>query len=378
MFKWFVVAVGLLSLQIIASEHDSADGNKPKHPELETSKSEYGIMFACKKEELPQVKEQMDAYFKELGLPPNTISIAQDEAAGTLRYGLNTPEDDTNTLDLKERFAISDDTLEVNTKNGPQKVVVASRKEIMAALMQHGRAFKLFGKNCSVDKLKDHVGMRQSIVAMTRLRKSWVFATGSGTSYNQDLWMPGYVIRPGVSAKEAVFDPFLGQTDRYRMACTRECSMLTAGGIFYHFDKKSPPTLDKLLEIAKNEPFNDTDPTANGTTIVEEGKYLDRQFNVPWNNLIPGDWLYIRNTDEESSNVPGEEGSNTIYLGGDRMKPPIGDTEVNLENKIKTVYQYRAYSKQAPWTPDLYKRVRMDPREPDGLLRDVRDAPKIF
>jgi hypothetical protein len=114
------------------------------------------------------------------------------------------------------------------------------------------------------------------------------------------------------------------------MGCFNAARILEVGGIVDSFAQrisnnsgKSNPSeveqdiqaLNKLDEIAQGAPIEEIEPEITDGEVVKQGKYLDMHFNVPGNNWVPGDWGYIRNTDEVSHGIFGFEGHNFIYLG---------------------------------------------------------------
>jgi hypothetical protein len=95
---------------------------------------------------------------------------------------------------------------------------------------------------------------------------------------------------------------------------------------------------------------------------------------------VPGDWGWIKNTDNSSSNEICAEGSNIIYGGGGRFVNYYADGPVRtLDEALKRVYGWRlgVDNGEIELPEDVMQRLRGDPRS-GGLLRDVRDVPRLF
>jgi hypothetical protein len=115
-------------------------------------------------------------------------------------------------------------------------------------------------------------------------------------------------------------------------------------------------------------------------TFRKAGLFVDRQFNVPSEHWVPGDWGWIKNLDPVSAEELGSEGCNIIYAGGGMFanyypeRPPK-----TLDQSIKRVYgwQFGIEEGDLQLRGDLAGQLRQDPRA-GGMLRDVRDVPKFF
>jgi len=60
-----------------------------------------GIIFSCNSNSLNHIQTSMAAYLTSLGIANNLVVTKVDKANGLLAFTLNTPSDDTNTLQLK-------------------------------------------------------------------------------------------------------------------------------------------------------------------------------------------------------------------------------------------------------------------------------------
>ena len=85
-------------------------------------------------------------------------------------------------------------------KRGDGKIIkdeYTSKKEILAALMQHGREYVLSGPRCSVEVLIDHVGVRQNIAKWGKISlmrwdfpEEWVLKNGKPVLESKYKWRP--------------------------------------------------------------------------------------------------------------------------------------------------------------------------------------------
>jgi hypothetical protein len=117
------------------------------------------------------------------------------------------------------------------------------------------------------------------------------------------------------------------------------------------------------------------------------GKILKLQKNVDAGNFIPGDWVYMRNTDHKSNQKIGYEGSNTIYLGGGVFSDYYDDYRGGYpyERKLDEVYQWRNGVFSRSQHHNLLQILSSQERqkltsapEDGGLVENYRVAPILF
>jgi hypothetical protein len=371
-----------------------------------------GVIFKCKPHELKKIEKEMSNYLAELEFPVSALKMTKAKDGKSITYNLNTPPEDSDTLTLAQRpeLDILPEILSYTRHDG--KVIrgeVTSRKEILAALMQHGREYVLTGKRCSVEHLKDHVGVRQSIVKWGKFSlmrwdfpEEWTKEGKLESKYaemNPVVWgaRKDDFIPKGVKPHEAIDDAFTGKF-KYSIGCTTAAKLIMVQGImdYYRNVKKDQKMVDYLNARANRAPLSEIDVDEDDPARAKHGKYLSRQYNVPGNNLIPGDWIYIKNLHEDSSNQTGYEGSNTIYMGGDLMTNFYFQTpgalhgspyflheprEVNLNHKLLEVWNWRKYVREDYennpnrdfLTHDQVLALRKTPKQ-GGLLLDSRDS----
>jgi hypothetical protein len=102
---------------------------------------------------------------------------------------------------------------------------------------------------------------------------------------------------------------------------------------------------------------------------------------------VPGDWAYIRNTDEATQSKTGYEGSNAVYLGGNRFDDFYDDHDhsYRYEEKLSEVYQWRNgvfsrsrdFAKVQRLTQADVERLGQSP-EQGGLVLPYRVVPYFF
>ena len=82
-----------------------------------------------------------------------------------------------------------------------------SKKEILIALLQHGRLTEFSGKSCDVRALKEQVNIRQNIVAWTE-NLDWNWPDGRIAKWNVKYWNKGTPLQ-NVKLYDALNDVFM-------------------------------------------------------------------------------------------------------------------------------------------------------------------------
>ncbi len=104
-------------------------------------------------------------------------------------------------------------------------------------------------------------------------------------------------------------------------------------------------------------------------------------------NFVPGDWIYILNTDPVSYQKTGYEGSNAIYLGRNKFDDYYNDNHHSYTyfQKLNEVFQWRNgvfnrvrdAAKAKPLTQADIERLSKRPAD-GGLLKSIRVSPYFF
>ncbi len=312
------------------------------------------VVFNCPAE-LVVLQEGLSEYLQELRIPTAQVIQTADIQSGVLAISLRTPLNDTNTLDLfmRPEYSLSTERVRLPATKGKMRVLdTVSRKEIMLALLQHGRMTVFKDKACSVEVLSNHVGVRQNIVAWAQ-HLNWDWPNGGPAKWNAKYWSNGS-LNPGVSLHTAVMDVFLHQ-NKYSMGCYTATKLVIVQGILDYYsrvkhDRIRTRRIEDIL-LADREPLQGIEPSSmwnieknfNTHEREQKGKLLELYSSVASRNFVPGDWGYILNTDPVSKQKTGYEGSNAIYLGRKLFDDYYDDNNHNYtyEQKLDEVYQWR-------------------------------------
>jgi len=373
------------------------------HPESITQlisvTDDEGIRFSCKPGRIEKIESGMDAYLSSLGITADLVVKRADKQNHVLVYTLNTPAADTNTLNLKDRPAlqIHDDVVTLPAKRGPGKQInTVSKKEIVLALLQHGRLTRFEGTACDIEALKDNVAIRQNTVAWAQ-HLTWNWPDGEYAEWNKKYWVKG-TPKPGVSLHVALNDVFMNQ-QKYAIGCYTATKLVVVQGVldYYRRIKKSPAQL-KLIEdrlLLDKDPLVGIEPARmwdfekdfDPQDLNQPGKLLKIKYGVMPMNFVPGDWAYFVNTDPVTYEKTGYEGSNAIYLGRNKFDDYYDDNNHSYSyfQKLDEVYQWRNgvfsrtrdFKKIQPLTQQDIARLSKRPAE-GGLLKSIRVSPYLF
>ena len=310
-----------------------------------------GLIFECGAEKLVQLKSQLKTYQQELGVDPSVYEV--HESAARLRLSLKAPSI-YGTLYLRwdPKYNIAEERISLPSAKGLTEIETVSRKEILLALMHQGRETVFAGNACHIDALKEHVQIRQMIVAWSEYLH-WSFPDGSAAQWNQQYWDQGN-LKPGASLDQAMRDFFI-QPDKCSIGCYTATKIVIIQGILDYFRrvKKDDAMADAIIKRLKSDDdvLVGIEPGAMWSfqkpISPEEqkrlGKLLKIQTRVAPMNFVPGDWVYFVNTDKDSSEKDGYEGSNSIYMGRASFDDFYNDNEHHYlyNEKIQNIYNWR-------------------------------------
>jgi hypothetical protein len=364
-----------------------------------------GIVFQCEASQLEPIQQEMSAYFKALKLEETWVN--KRSFIGGIAYTLATPEKDSNTLTLRDqkKYAITTEKITLNNqpsaanydkKQNVKHITTVSRKEILLALLQRGRSTQFIGKDCSVQRLQEHIGVRQHIVAWSQ-NLNWIWPNGGRAQWNTRYWNKGTPL-PNISPFTALRDSFLSQ-NKYAIGCFTAAKLVMAHAIsdYYLHVKSDQARSTRISErlLQDDEPLVNIEPGAmwyfesdfDSAEQLREGKLLTLIDEVAGDNFVPGDWAYFLNTDTASYAQTGYEGSNAIYLGNGRFADFYNDSNhsYTLKEKIDEVYQWRNgvfnrvrdQKKIQPLTENDYQKLLNTPKQ-GGLLLPYRATPIFF
>jgi hypothetical protein len=371
-------------------------------PELVKTSSEglksSGLMFTCRPEQVGQIQRDMEIYFRELGVESDLIKRTEP-VDGKVIYTLATPESDTDTLSFKNRkqYHIKNEIVILPARGArTQAVQTVSKKEILLSLLQHGRLTEFSGAACSVEALRDHVGVRQNIIAWIE-KVSWQWPDGGPAFWNKKYWDKGTPLA-SVNLDNALLDSFINQK-QYGIGCYTASKLSYAHGVLDYYTRVKKDKVKAVL--VRERLLQDKDPLVGIEASAmwsfdrdfnpEEGnipgKILTIKRGIASNNFIPGDWAYLLNTDAMTYEKLGYEGSNAVYLGRGRFDDYFNDNNhhYTYREKVDEVYQWRNgvfsrsrdFKKIKPLSDEDFVRLSKTPQE-GGLLEDFRVVPYFF
>ena len=352
-----------------------------------------GLHFSCSPAQLVVIETRMSAYLKALDIDASLYVKQADDSS--LTYTLATLPEDTNTLDFHQRpeMRLRPEILLLPAGQGrTRKVSTVSKKEIVLALMQHGRTTEFSGEACELAALRDHVALRQNIVAWAE-KLAWRWPNGRSARWNTRYWERGSP-KPGQPLALALQNALIEQ-EKYRMGCYAATKLLFAHGVLDHYFRSDPARAALIEARLDGEPLVDIEPAAmwafesdfDPADRDKPGKLLKLIEGLPPRNFVPGDWAYLRNTDSGSAKNVGYEGSSALYLGQGRFDDLYNDNHYayTYREKLDEVYQWRYgvfsrsrdYQKVFPLSESDYERLGKTPGQ-GGLLMDYRAVPYLF
>lgn len=356
------------------------------------------MRFTCPTQ-LATLEQQLPRYLRALGIPAEWLTVEVDSASGSLSMALNTLASDTRTLDFFNRpaFALTTEQVLLPTRQGKlRRVATVSRKEIVLALLQHGRLTEFKGDACSLEALSDQVGVRQNIVAWAE-NLNWRWPNGGSAQWNEQYWRWG-TPKAGTPLHVAVMDAFIRQ-EKYAIGCYTATKLLIVQGMLDYYRRvKEDPVRARRVEdalLVDGEPLVGVEPgnmwsferDFDPRDIDRRGKLLNLHAEVAADNFVPGDWAYLRNTDAASEQKTGYEGSNAIYMGRNRFDDYYNDHRhgYTYEQKLNEVYQWRNgvfnrirdAGKARPLAAREQKLLTSTPAE-GGIQLDIRVGPRYF
>lgn len=359
--------------------------------------SQAEVVYRCEGPALFAAQSGMSKLLTRLQVAEHLVTVSLD--ATQARYALSTPEADTSTVYLRFRpeMGVSDETIQLPTRGGRlREVSVVSRKEILLALLQHGRTLELSGKACDARALEEHIEVRQNTAAWAE-DLEWGWPEGGPAKWNTRYWNRG-TLRARQQLDDAMRDVFVNRS-QYEIGCYTATKFVMLQGVLDYYARVRPDAAkaqevrDRLLEdgeaLVGLEPRSmwSFEQDFDASDAGRPGKILSMQTGVAAENFVPGDWMYFLNTDPVSYEKTGYEGSNAIYLGRGRFNDHYNDNHhgYRYHEKLNMVFQWRHgvfsrsrdYDKMQPLTASDYTRFGHTPDE-GGLLLDLRVGPYLF
>lgn len=341
-----------------------------------------GIVFVCPKSDLDALSRSVAVYLKSVGIATKDYSVKQDAHHGLLSFQLNDPRDGTDTLELigMPEFGLREEVVRLPYKRKTRTVVTVSKKEIALAMMQRGRQTRFTGAACTVDAMKDQIGVRQNVVAWTESAE-WTWVDGRSAKWNPKYWRSGNY-NSKQPLQDALSNVFV-QPGKYFFGCYTATKLLLAYAVLDYYgrikhDAKTTELLMNRLLIDK-DPLNHIEPgnmwafeaDYDAVTSNRVGKLVYLTDPVPHDNFIPGDWVYFMNPDKVSARKNGYEGANAIYLGRGLFSDYYNDNNhrFTFREQLDEVYQWRHGVFSRPRDNRKIKPLSAD--EIEGLSRSI-------
>ncbi len=281
-------------------------------------------------------KQDFVKYLGDLGLQDKAFGFG---APGKDSAAFNLVGATGNTLDLRDRFNLGANDLE---------------KEIVLGMLERGRTFE-FG---SFTEFRDSIKIRMAIVE-NATKDVFDFGTVEDAKRNPKFWIERsnpdkpsrkfFCVKDDVAPSAAIRDAFKPSDDKsYALSCRRALELLMVKGYLdvYSKDQGAIARFDKLF--GHGEPAKDF-----------YDRFLVYEDPVAHGNIAPGDWVRFINPDfsvRANGENSGMEGSNTIYLGGDRFADYYGGQPRTFDDNLFRVYEWN--HKGANRTSDLIQRLR--------------------
>lgn len=374
------------------------------------------VTFYCSGDnEEHSVLNEMHSYFKELGIQSDWVNEIEEPFTDNVKFNLYSVtyslKKKSNNLLLKDNplYGIHNDIIQLPLNHSSYKTLsIVSKKEILLALLQPGRNLVIVNSNdnkgsqsknksedCSIEKLKDHIGIRQNTVAWAS-DLEWQWPDGDVAQWNKTYWRKGTPNKK-YSLVQSFNDIFF-QQKLYGIGCYTATKIVMIQGILDYYARiKKDPIMVKKIETALwqgREPLEDIEPPVmwkfedgyNNNNDNLPGKILSIAY-VSAENFIPGDWGYMLNTDPITYQKTGYEGSNAIYLGQNLFDDYYNDNNhsYTYHEKLNEVYQWRHHvfshrrdkDKIEALSFEQLDKLGQTPKN-GGLLLEEKIFPNIF
>lgn len=355
--------------------------------------SKDGVVFECG--DAKSVQPVYD-YLKKIGVDKDWLDVKVSGDGYNFRLKEDLSNAATTDLASDARFDIQAGIVKILDPSGSEKMVATvSQKEVALALMHPGRMTKYTGAQCGLEQFKDDIGIRQMTVAWTQsIGFGW--PDGTPAQWNEKLWRKGTPL-PGVDLHKAFTDAVVNPSD-YSIGCYTAAKIVVSASILDYYKRvKKSPQQAAAVEAAMmqdGDPLVHVEPTKFWSfesdydkSDQHSGKLMRMVTGVHYTSIVPGDWVYMLNTDPKTAQKTGYEGSNGIYLGMNKFSDYYNDHEhaYIFEQKLDEVYQWRNgvfsrtrdANKVTPLTAEQINDLKKSPAEGGFLISD-RLVPRLF
>lgn len=216
--------------------------------------------------------------------------------------------------DLRRQWMPAHDTLGLRQRGpgGSQQIPEQTlEREILLALLDSPAGYRFN----SAQSLESHLRVRQRIALAAR-KTALAFNTDAAERpaafwhYDEDC---GFLLNPGACLIEGLIAATQPEaTGRlYDFSCYRATEYVILLGIAQELQAHHPALLERLQSLLHRRAIRSGE--FHDVFLIEQGSL---QNPLPARHYVPGDRLWFRNPDENSSDVMGYEGSWVIYMGG--------------------------------------------------------------
>lgn len=225
----------------------------------------------------------------------------------------------------------------------------------------------------SYDEFVSAVRTRVRIVKSAR-QTQLTFET-SKAERPEDLWVykedVGFTVIPGkslITALETATQPKHPEAPIYSFSCYRATEYVILHAIAQELAVVNPNLLRQLQHLWEVRPIKSGE---YHDVFLDEYGSMERQ--IPTKYYIPGDRVWFRNPDFDSSNVSGYEGSWVIYLGGGLFSNFWkSDRPYTFADKCIEIYHWRHATYQ-----DDEGELRINERIVEELVRNTKSDPDL-
>ena len=360
-----------------------------------TAKDSGGLAFECSEIQLPKIQQGIKSYLQELGISTSAYQLEQMNSRIHLRLS-QTSAYGSLYLRWNPSYAIVEESVTLPTVHGQRQIQTVAKKEILLAMMLPGRTTLFKDRACDLNALKEHIEIRQMIVAWAE-HLHWTFPDGSAAQWNPQYWDRGN-LKPEASLDEAMRDFFI-QPEQCSVGCYTATKIVIIQAVLDYFRriKKDNIRADAIVKRLKSDDdvLVGIEPEAMWTfqqsikpgEQKRLGKLLKIQTPVEPMNFIPGDWVYFVNNDKRSAEIDGYEGSNTIYMGRASFDDFYNDNQHHYlyNEKLSTIYNWRNrvfsrsrdYARLQNLSAEQIHQLGLSPEEGGFLLKN-RAIPYFF
>jgi len=316
------------------------------------------------------------ALLREYGVAADDYGVERDDQAVTWSSLLPLG----NTREIAAALKIPDEFVKLTFGKHHRWVKTVNKKEIAVALLMNGRNTAFEG--CAADDLRTHVELRQLIAAWAE-DVDWDWPDQDDRQrLNRAYWHQKTLAPRNGHILLAIGEPFFASY-KYTFGCRTGTRIVYSNAVLNYYNER------RNDQVATANLLKRIDHSPNALTAVEEN-FLTTTDAVSTDNIIPGDWIYINNTDPISHAHDGYEGSNAVYLGRNRFDDYYNDNDhsYTFEEKLDEVWQWRHFrwssrhgahrrerdpSAVQKLSADDYRKLSLPP-EQGGLLSPTRTS----